>query len=1053
MQKRILVFVGLMIWLAAGYSGAAENLKIVRADPTPIIDGCLDDPAWRGASKVEALYLPDTALEARDTTIYLAHDDKWLFVGLDCVNSNMEHVAQMVFDRDAAVQTDDSVELFVRPAGDDKRYYHFILNFANVIHDKKVSPTGGRDLGWNPPVRSMTKRLPSGWTAEIAIPLYILECDDLSGMQINFCRNLVEINLDAYGAKQGEKRVYRVLKSEAKGSPHDFRNYLASSGLGGFKPEIPFVPSILKAGITELQDKGGVYFYGVRMLVDPTVPGSAKVRVVEDFGAGEAVNFETLVDLEAKRELMFEVPAGELVERTVRVVLLDPKDGNLLASRQIEDISALAVIRQAYAGRNYYTSEKTIAIRLESGLPKELLEKVVLVMDVNNSEAFRQAGMQPVMTPEIPAQAFGVGTNTLRLRMILEGKELATRELAVQKLEPRPGFEVKTDTLRGTLLKDDQPFFPLGIFGHTMGYGVSHRGYQNGEEDTFKFLSAVGFNTLVRPVSYADPDMFLKLAAQYGMNVINWSSRVPYPMDMLKPPRPRDLPLTERLAIHKQWYDELAPGFVREAQTMREHRNMLGYYNVDEPNLVNPDERIAVADWYWHTVRAVDSYNPVYLLYARQIPRGDYWTKWGDVLGFDVYPCPFTGDAFYSEPGLYSAYFANELRRRCRQDHKAMMFVPLANMLDPARSPVGLSKAQMLCQAYSAIIYGARGLLYFAMANVVGTDAWDALRTINAQIKELAPALLNGDVEQQIAYTPDDFKPAERKFPAVNAAVYQYPDGDYLVLAVNIIPYAVETSFDMPGLKNATRLFEGGGKMTVKSGTFAEKIEPYGVRAYRLRVSRKSELMLLSVAAQPVEGERAPMTDLQGVVRQVMLGKNNIPNPCFKQQTNNGIPDFYRPYFCLDFDPEVGQKGSSWFVDQETLWEGNPALCMFKRPMREYGTKTRGSYGVWYPLRGEKPVQMTFSFYGKSEQEGGKLFLIQLFTEEIPPISLTTEWRRYQVTGMVLPQPTPGANFGGRNFLFCPGEGNRVWITGLQLEEGGTATEFKDDSIIEKKSS
>ena len=161
----------------------------------------------------------------------------------------------------------------------------------------------------------------------------------------------------------------------------------------------------------------------------------------------------------------------------------------------------------------------------------------------------------------------------------------------------------------------------------------------------------------------------------------------------------------------------------------------------------------------------------------------------GTDSGYDVYPSPpyFAGD-FHTEPGLCTAYYAWDLRERCRKDNKLMWFVPLSNMLDPRRTPIGLSKTHMRCQAYAAIVYGARGLLYFSLDCVVGEDAWAGLREISAQIREMTPALTNGDIAQNIKYSPDNFRPRERKFPMVNAAVFKYPDGDHLLVAVNIMP-------------------------------------------------------------------------------------------------------------------------------------------------------------------------------------------------------------------------------------------------------------------------
>jgi hypothetical protein len=174
-----------------------------------------------------------------------------------------------------------------------------------------------------------------------------------------------------------------------------------------------------------------------------------------------------------------------------------------------------------------------------------------------------------------------------------------------------------------------------------------------------------------------------------------------------------------------------------------------------------------------------------------------------------------------------------------------------------------------------------------------------------------------------------------------------------------------------------------------------------------------------------------------------MLGKNHVPNPCFKQQFNKGVPDFYRPY-CTDRD--ICKKGSAWYVDNEMLWNGNPSLRMFhdKSDKRWMGAST---LGMWYPPASDKPAKMTFSFYAKCDKAGGKLsFSYSLFPKTFP---LTTEWKRYTATGDI--PPGDGSNLGVRETVFGPAPGTTVWISGLQLEAGETATEFQDDSVIGNK--
>ncbi len=521
--------------------------------------------------------------------------------------------------------------------------------------------------------------------------------------------------------------------------------------------------------------------------------------------------------------------------------------------------------------------------------------------------------------------------------------------------------------------------------------------------------------------------------------------------------------MPERLAFQRKWYEELEPGLIEDTEIVRDFKNLIGYYNVDEPNLVNPEERIAAAEWYWKTVNPLDPYRPQFLLYARHIPVGDNWTRWGDVLGYDVYPCPYTG-GFHSEPALSTAYYAWQLRERCRQDNKLMFFVPLANQLDPGRAPIGLSRDHMLAQAYAAIIYGSRGMMYFTLSAVVGPEAWDALRTISAQVKAMAPALLNGEIARNIKYTPDDFDPRARKFPPVNVEVFQYPDANYLLMAVNVKPFAVETEFTVGGIKHAARMFasegqrgkgaEGQSEMVLDGETFKDKIEPYGVRAYRLRLDAAAagaaRPVEIAVAMTPVPEETAPAADVPGIIRRVMLGRNHMPNPCFAQQTNPGCPDFYRPYFCLSVDPYWGQPGKSdWFMDDTALWNGHPSLRMYKRNLADGGYKTRGMFFGAYPPVNQQPAQAVFSLHARSETPGASLWFQPPGGSPVTVKGLTPDWQRHHFA-FTLP-PGGDVNLGVRQFLMSPSAGAVIWINGLQLEIGGEPSEFQDDSLPLKK--
>ncbi len=1079
-------------WLAA-WSAAIRAVEAMAAALAPIaipecgqpprLDGVLDDPVWQTPAAVAQLYIENTDTPAPDTAVWLARDTQWLYLGFKCLNSNMAHVVQTVFKHDDLYPNfygNESVEFYIRPDAAQDLYYWFVLSADNVTFENRIS-AAKPNLGWNAPWRTAVKRLPDGWTAEIAIPLYALDCDNLGGAQINIVRNRRAVELDQYGAKQGEQTVCSTLAPNTRDRPrtHDFKQFSAVAGLGGFKPEVPFAPRIAAAAAAGFREQTGEYVYDVNLTLTRYTPvaGQVRVKVVEDLGAGDVEKLSELVDMDTRtRELVLSVPAGDLRERRVRVELVDPADGNLLAGMAIEDLSALRVFKKAFAGRSYYTSEENARIHLEFGLPEALARAAELIIEVNSVKQTTIPSVQARMTPEIPVSALNPGANLVKVRLAAAGKELSAKTLVLKRLEPRPGFEVKTDSIKGVILKDGRPFFPVGIYTYPLGLGITTGMSADGEEATFKLLKDVGFNTLVREKAYTNAAMFMQLADKYGMQVVDWMSPNPKPMGYVKwPPPPVTQPLTERLAYQREWYRKLEPELIANAQILREHRNFLAYYNVDEPNLVNPDERIAVAEWYWQTLQGVDPYRPACLVYSYHIPAGDNWTSWGEIVGYDIYPKLFRPAGIRTEPGLCTAYGMYNLRERCRQDNKVVLLVPVANIQDPARTPIGMDKLRMLCQMYVGLIYGAKGLLYFSLANVVGPDAWDALQTICAQVAEFAPALLNGEIAQDIRYTPANFNPAEEKFPMINAAVFQYPDGDYLLLAANIVVHAVEAEFKIGGLQTAARMFaaegqrgrgaegqrdkgaEGQRGIELAGEAFKDKIAGYGVRAYRLKLAPAAtgagretggimHPVQVGLKMTALTNEQAAGVDVTGIIAQMRARKNYVPNPCFQRQFLPGVPDFYRPFRT---DRDICRQGSDWYVDHTTLWDGNLSLRMHLDPA-EKRWMGAGTHGILYPPVSDKPEQMTFSFYAKCDQDGGTISFNLNALFSTPPkfqsgFKLTTEWRRYSVTGSVF--PAGAGNLGGRVVSFGPASGLTVWISGLQLEAGETATEFRDDSV------
>ena len=148
------------------------------------------------------------------------------------------------------------------------------------------------------------------------------------------------------------------------------------------------------------------------------------------------------------------------------------------------------------------------------------------------------------------------------------------------------------------------------------------------------------------------------------------------------------------------------------------------------------------------------------------------------------------------------------------------------------------------------------------------------------QIKKLSPALLNYEVKQDVSYPNQIYDPAGAYFPQVLGRVFQFPAGDYIVLAATLRHFAADVTFKLPEATDVTLEFDDKRGLSVRDGTFVDRLEPFGTRAYRVKGAITAPVQL-EIVAKADEKEQAPSVDVPAIIRQLHLGKNYCPNPCF----------------------------------------------------------------------------------------------------------------------------------------------------------------------------
>jgi hypothetical protein len=165
-----------------------------KADGPIEVDGVLDEPVWQRADVLtDFIVWGSTAPSDFVTKIRLSHDEKNLYVGMECVQDTKNLVTQAAA-RDGNTWKDDSVEIFVNKGMEAQPYAQFILNAAGSFFDQYDTDGSGdyaAHLAKNFNASWAAKVYPDKWTGEVRIPLDELGIKPAPDtlLRMNFVRN------------------------------------------------------------------------------------------------------------------------------------------------------------------------------------------------------------------------------------------------------------------------------------------------------------------------------------------------------------------------------------------------------------------------------------------------------------------------------------------------------------------------------------------------------------------------------------------------------------------------------------------------------------------------------------------------------------------------------------------------------------------------------------------------------------------------------------------------------------------------------------------------
>ena len=163
-----------------GEQDVAAALAARTSDPIDI-DGVLDEPAWDAAQPLATFtdrFL--TRPVRRATTFRLCYDESHWYVSARCTQPGAEQVVIAAKEHDSAAYSEDAVEVFLQPPGQDS-YYHLAINMAGVVFDQR---NGEGAASWDAQAEIAVALTPTGWALEAAIPVAGLGVDGLAPGQV-----------------------------------------------------------------------------------------------------------------------------------------------------------------------------------------------------------------------------------------------------------------------------------------------------------------------------------------------------------------------------------------------------------------------------------------------------------------------------------------------------------------------------------------------------------------------------------------------------------------------------------------------------------------------------------------------------------------------------------------------------------------------------------------------------------------------------------------------------------------------------------------------------
>jgi len=470
--RALAVTLSLFIGLILANSAVCGDLRAVRADAVPVIDGDLNEPCWEAAPPCDAFTILHTDKPSPlKTEVRFAYDDYNLYIALKCHTPDVTsaEVRAPAVERDGRVLAYDSIEVMIDADRDGESYLHLATNSSGSLWDRRVVQHGWVGEDWDGEWRTASRVVSGFYTVEMAIPFYDLDIarNTTSTWKINVCRNVRTPGRSAYTsiAPRGAYNAPAQFPS-LSGIEVDFERFMVT--VGPVHTSLRFADKKTHVTISTELTNGAAAPNAVRVenwLIDPA--GKPRVMTAGSHtlepGRKQALSFGPYVVEESGTYQNW-------------VVLFDAKTGRPLKIAKspvnIECVPIALRIVEPFYRNTIFASQNLEKVKseVEVGLEEAEMKTASLDLEVVSAQGgkplLRQSrkGLGRVVRFEFPTAALPAEGRFLVRATLRDGAGgvLANTEQALLKLPHKEG-----EVWHGRDLiwrRDGEPIFPNGAW-------------------------------------------------------------------------------------------------------------------------------------------------------------------------------------------------------------------------------------------------------------------------------------------------------------------------------------------------------------------------------------------------------------------------------------------------------------------------------------------------------------------------------------------------------------------------------------------------------------